>query len=144
MEDERSPYLDFRGLKMHRESHPLILSPDLTIFVEKQNPLYEVAYELLMSIAEPLNRSQHIHEYRINQMSLYTAMVLQYSPNEIIKVLEMLSKNSPPEVVQEYIRKHTMNMGQARFYLNGEEGAYYLELGVGIADVVLNEIGRIS
>lgn len=29
-------------------------------------------------------------------MSLYTAMVLQYSAEDIISVLELLSKNKPP------------------------------------------------
>lgn len=37
----------------HKKNKPLILSQDLTIIVETFNPLYKIAFEFLMSIAEP-------------------------------------------------------------------------------------------
>ena len=57
--------MDLRHIVIHdhRRNLPLMLSPDLTIIVEKFNPLYEATYEFLMSISEPLNRSEYIHEY---------------------------------------------------------------------------------
>lgn len=48
---------------MLHPNKPLILCPDLTIIVETFNPLYQVAFEFLMSVAEPISRSEHIHEY---------------------------------------------------------------------------------
>lgn len=39
------------------------MSPDLSIIVEKFNPLYEIAFEFLMCVAEPISRSELIHEY---------------------------------------------------------------------------------
>jgi DNA excision repair protein ERCC-3 len=70
--------VDLRGLHIDedRKDKPLLLSPQLMIIVEKFNKLYRIAFEFLMSIAEPINRSHYIHEYQITQMSLYTAMVL--------------------------------------------------------------------
>lgn len=49
----------------YKNNQPLILSPDLTIIVETFNPLYVIALEFLMCVAEPTNRSEYIHEYII-------------------------------------------------------------------------------
>jgi DNA excision repair protein ERCC-3 len=47
----------------------------------------------LISFCEPVNRPQFIHEYKISKFSLYTAMVLEYSAEEIIKILKLSTKN---------------------------------------------------
>lgn len=47
----------------HKKNRPMLLCKDLTIIVESFNPLYKIALEFLMSIAEPISRSEHIHEY---------------------------------------------------------------------------------
>lgn len=142
--EEGPSYLDLRGVEVpeSRASRPLQLAPNLLVIVEKFNPLYRVAFEFLMSIAEPLNRSAYVHEYRITQMSLYTAMVLQYEAADIVAVLDLLSKNRVPSTVEAYVRKHTANAGRARFYLR--ERAYWLELEEGVCAMVLREVDRLQ
>lgn len=135
-------FKDFRYLNLRDGQKPLLLSPDLRIIVEVEHALYRIAFEFLMSIAEPLTRSVRIHEYEINQMSLYTGMVLQYSAEDIIKVLEILSKNAPPEQMKEYIRKHTQKMGLARLYL--KESKYYLHIATSISEEVLRNMEKLQ
>lgn len=60
---EENGCLDLRGLAVDHLDRPLLLSPSLMIVVEKFNKLYRIAFEFLMSIAEPFNRSTYIHEY---------------------------------------------------------------------------------
>lgn len=42
---------------------------------------------------------------------MYTAMVLQYSADDIIKLLDLLSKNKTPKEMERFIRFNTNNIG---------------------------------
>ncbi|CAK81254.1 unnamed protein product (macronuclear) [Paramecium tetraurelia] len=126
--------MDYRNIEIVQSNKPLILSPDLGIIVEKFNPLYEIAFEFLMCVAEPISRSELIHEYVLTQMSMYTAMVLQYSADDIIRLLDLLSKNKVPQRMEQFIRHHTNNIGQAKFFL--QDKSYYIDIG----ETVLNQI----
>ncbi len=74
-------------LKDDHVKRPLYITEDNHIFLETFNSLYRIAYEFLISISDPLNRPQFIHEYKLTKFSLYTAMVLQYDPEDILRVL---------------------------------------------------------
>jgi len=63
-------------LKEDHQNRPILVSPDLKIFLETFNPLYRSAFEFLITIAEPLNRPQFFHEYILTKYSLHSAMVL--------------------------------------------------------------------
>lgn len=62
------------------KSRPLIVSADNKIFLDSDNKLYRIAYEFLISIADPIHRPTLMHYYKLTKYSLYTAMVLQYDP----------------------------------------------------------------
>lgn len=67
--------------------------PDHTIIVFTQSPIFKKIYNHLKSFSEPIYRPKFIHEYKITKFSLYTAMVLHYTGEEIINILKKLSKN---------------------------------------------------
>lgn len=67
--------------------------PDHTIVVFTQSPIFRKIYGHLKSFCEPVYRPKLIHEYKITKFSLYTAMVLHYTGEEIIEILGRLSKN---------------------------------------------------
>lgn len=69
-------------------------------------------------------------------MSMYTAMVLQYSAEDILRVLELLSKNSPPEEMKDFVLLNTRHMGKARFFLNNKQ--YYIELSKDICPLIFS------
>jgi hypothetical protein len=79
-------------------------------------------YNYLIAFSEPLNRPQFIHEYRISKFSLYTAMVLEYSANEIIGILSRLSKNLIlPRSLEEMVRGYMKYAGKVRLQLIGSD-----------------------
>ena len=67
--------------------------PDHTIVVFTNSPIYRKIYKYLKSFCEPIYRPKTIHEYKITKFSLYTAMVLHYTGEEIVNILKKLSKN---------------------------------------------------
>ena len=129
----RMNYFDHSSMKL-KEDHikrPLWISPDLHIFLETFSPLYRNAYEFLIQIAEPLSRPSFIHEYIITQYSLYAAMVLQLTSDNIKEILLKLAKNKViPHEVSAFIDKNTQKYGSAKLFLkkHKKETHYYLEI----------------
>ena len=60
-------------LKKDHANRPLWVTGNLHIFMEKFSPHYKDAYQLLVAIAEPLSRTNFIHEYELSLNTLYTA-----------------------------------------------------------------------
>jgi len=68
--------LDFTDLAM-KDDHskrPIWLTDDGHVFLETFSPLYQVAYDFLIGIAEPVCRPHVIHEYKITPYSLFAAV----------------------------------------------------------------------
>ena len=80
-------------LKDDCEKRPIVVTPEGVIYLETFGKLYRIAYEFLICIAEPINRPSMMHVYKINKYSLYTAMVLHYDPDNILRILDILAKN---------------------------------------------------
>jgi DNA excision repair protein ERCC-3 len=104
-----------------REDHrdrPLLLAPDRKVFLYTGSRLYRVAYEFLVCVAEPIFRPVFVQEYQVTRYSLYSAMVLNFSTEDILLVLAKLMKNTEiPASVQKYIQTHTQYYGGARLQL---------------------------
>ena len=86
---------DFSYLKLKPDhfSRPIWISPnDGRIILESFSPLAEQAQDFLITIAEPISRPSHIHEYRITAYSLYAAISVGLETDDIILVLNRLSK----------------------------------------------------
>ena len=79
--------------KPNHENLPIVILPSHTLLVFTDCPTYKKIYPYLISFSEPVYRPKVLHEYKITKFSLYTAMVLQYSAEEIIEILSKLSKN---------------------------------------------------
>ena len=75
----------------------------------------------------PVSRPQFIQEYHITQYSLYSAMVLQLTPQKIVQYLNSLCKNKEiPVSVEEFIYENTQNYGSTKLFL--KENSYYLQI----------------
>ncbi|KAL4490344.1 hypothetical protein ABPG72_004383 [Tetrahymena utriculariae] len=122
-------FYDYTTLELKEDyrERPILICPDGIIFLETFNPLYRVAYQFLISIGEPVQRPLSMHKFTLTKYSLYTAMVLQYEPKDIILCLEKLSKNKKiPKEVESYIIENTQNYGAARLFL--DDTSYYLDI----------------
>lgn len=80
-------------LKEDHEKRPIWIAPNYRLYLESFSPLYKAATEFLIAIAEPVSRPTYIHEYMLTPYSLYAAMSVNLTKDDIFEVLDRLSKN---------------------------------------------------
>ena len=80
-------------LKDDHDKRPLWIAPDYRIFLEAFSPLYKAATDFLIAIAEPVCRPTYIHEYVLTPYSLYAAVSVGLTKDDIFQVLDRLAKN---------------------------------------------------
>lgn len=98
----------------------------MNIFLESFSPKYKLAYDFVISIAEPKSRQEFIHYYEVNPSSLNAAITLGLSTDEIINQLNAFNKMKfMPKSVEEHIRKTTSSFGKAKLVL--KENRYFIE-----------------
>ncbi|SPO29360.1 probable SSL2 - DNA helicase [Ustilago trichophora] len=113
-------------LKLDHASRPLWISPDDGhIILEGFSPLAEQAQDFLIAIAEPVSRPAYIHEYKLTPYSLYAAVSVGLQPNDIIEVLNRLSKVPVPDAVLDFIREYTASFGKIKLVL--KQNKYFVE-----------------
>ncbi|MCO5602699.1 hypothetical protein L7F22_056835 [Adiantum nelumboides] len=66
-----------------------------------------------------------IHEYRLTPYSLYAAVSVGLNPNDIIEVLNRLSKAPVPETVHNFILNSTVSFGKIKLVL--KQNKYFVE-----------------
>ncbi|AOW31036.1 DNA repair helicase RAD25 [Candida albicans P57072] len=119
---------DFSYLKLKPDhfSRPIWISPnDGRIILESFSPLAEQAQDFLITIAEPISRPSHIHEYRITAYSLYAAVSVGLETDDIISVLNRLSKVPVAESIINFIKAATVSYGKVKLVL--KHNRYFVE-----------------
>lgn len=105
-------------MKEDHEKCPIWIAEDYRIFLEAFSPLYRQATDFLIAIAEPVSRPSYIHEYVLTSYSLYAAVSVGLTKNDIFKVLTKLSKNQEiPQEVKDFIELYSKQYGKARLVL---------------------------
>ncbi|QRW06602.1 DNA excision repair protein ERCC-3 [Ceratobasidium sp. AG-Ba] len=113
-------------LKPDHASRPLWISPeDNHIILEGFSPIAEQAQDFLVAISEPISRPAFIHEYKITMYSLYAAVSVGLETNDIIEVLNRLSKVPVADSVVRFIRDCTKHYGKVKLVL--KHNKYYVE-----------------
>ena len=113
-------------LKQDHEKCPIWIAPDNRIFLEAFSPLAREATEFLIAIAEPASRPTYIHEYVLTPYSLYAAVSVGLTKNEILHLLKKLAKNEDiPQDVKSYIEQYSSKYGKARLVL--KHNRYFIE-----------------
>ena len=79
------------------------------------------AENFILSIAEPVNRPSFIHEYKLTVTSLYAAVTIGKSTEDIINELTRQSKNILPAETVHFIEKHTRNIGKLELVDSGSD-----------------------
>ena len=88
-----------------------------TITLESFSPLASQAQDFLTTIAEPLSRPTHLHEYRLTGNSLYAAVSVGLLPGDIINFLDRLSKTPLPDAIKSFIINFTKSYGKIKVVL---------------------------
>ncbi|KAI5297940.1 DNA repair helicase RAD25 [Ascosphaera atra] len=106
------------SLKPDHANRPLWIEPlKGTITLESFSPLASQAQDFLTTIAEPLSRPTHLHEYRLTGNSLYAAVSVGLQPADIINFLDRLSKTPLPEAIKSFIINFTKSYGKIKVVL---------------------------
>ena len=128
----------YLSLKADHDNRPLWIDPSVSagskkgpkITLESFSPLAAQAEDFLITIAEPQSRPIYLHEYRLTEHSLYAALSVGLSGQDIVRTLEKLSKTPLPSTVSDFINRHTKSYGKVRmvlrdnrFFVEGEEPA---------------------
>ncbi|KAF8501393.1 P-loop containing nucleoside triphosphate hydrolase protein [Russula emetica] len=112
-------------LKPDHASRPLWISPEGHIILEAFSPIAEQAQDFLVAISEPVSRPSFIHEYKLTPYSLYAAVSVGLQTEDIIDVLNRLSKVPIPEQITNLIRERTLSYGKVKLVL--KHNKYYVE-----------------
>ena len=115
----------FLDLKEDHQHRPLWISPEGSIYMEAQSPIADQAEDFLIAIAEPVSRPEFVHEYRLTAYSLYAAVSIGLETENMIDVLNRLSKTPVPPNIVDFIRENTLSYGKVKLVL--KQNRYYVE-----------------
>src|SRR5438132_5436445 len=73
-------------------SNPLIVQGDRSILVEVDNSRYAAARDALAPFAELQKSPEHIHTYRLTNLSLWNAAAAGLTAAQMVEVLRRFSK----------------------------------------------------
>ncbi|KAF2497068.1 DNA repair helicase rad25 [Lophium mytilinum] len=112
-------------LKPDHASRPIWVDDAGHIIMESFSPAFQDAQAFLIVIAEPQSRVSRIHEYSLTAHSLFAAMSVGLTTEDIIKQLDYYSKTSLPLGVRTFIQESTSSFGKARIVL--KDTKYFIE-----------------
>ena len=136
----------YLSLKPDHDNRPLWIDPSVSegskkgpkITLESFSPLAAQAEDFLITIAEPQSRPIYLHEYRLTEHSLYAALSVGLSGQDIIRTLEKLSKTPLSSTISDFINRHTKSYGKVRLVLR--DNRFFVESEEpGIIQMLLND-----
>lgn len=95
-------------------TNPLIVQSDRSILVEVDNPKYAAARDALAPFAELEKSPEHIHQYRLTDLSLWNAAAAGMAANEMVDILVEFSKFPLPGNLPTDIRERVRRYGRVR------------------------------
>ena len=105
-------------LKPDHMQRPMFIDPvNYNIIVESFAPAFKQAEDFLINVAEPQSRVSRIHEYSLTSNSLYAAVSVGLTTQDIITRLDYFSKTPLPDQLVDFIYQATKAYGQARLVL---------------------------
>lgn len=104
-------------------SNPLIVQSDRSILVEVDNPRYEAARDALAPFAELEKSPEHIHTYRLTDLSLWNAAAAGLSADEMVGVLVRYSKFPLPGNIAADVRERVRCYGRVRILRDPDDSS---------------------
>jgi DNA excision repair protein ERCC-3 len=120
-----------------QEDNPLIVQSDKTILLEVDNSRYEDARDAISGFAELIKSPEHVHTYKITNLSLWNAAASGMAASRIIAALEAYSRYAVPENVIIDIEDYVSRYG--RLKLKMLDGSVVLQSD---DEILLKEVMR--
>lgn len=95
-------------------ANPFIVQSDRTVLVEVDNPKYAEARDALAPFAELEKSPEHIHTYRISNLSLWNAAAAGLTTEQIVGVLHRYTKFPIPQNLPADIAETVSRYGRVR------------------------------
>jgi DNA excision repair protein ERCC-3 len=117
-------------------ANPLFVQPDRSILLETFNPKYAEARDAIAPFAELEKSPEHIHTYRVTNLSLWNAAAAGFTAKQMVGVLQKYTKFPLPtniptdveEMVSRYGRVKLDRLDPSRLRLRCEDKALLEEL----------------
>ena len=87
-----APLAPASAMPAYDPTNPFIVQGDRSILVEVDNPKYAEARDALAPFAELEKSPEHIHTYRISNLSLWNAAAAGITAEEMVSVLTRYTK----------------------------------------------------
>jgi DNA excision repair protein ERCC-3 len=95
-------------------TNPLIVQSDRSLLVEVDNPRYAEARDALAPFAELEKSPEHIHTYRISNLSLWNAAAAGFTADEVLAVLQKYTKFPIPQNIPADIAETVSRYGRVK------------------------------
>ena len=102
-------------------TNPLIIQGDRSILVEVNNPKYAAARDALAPFAELEKSPEHIHTYRLTNLSLWNAAAAGLTAAQMVNVLQTFTKFPIPHNVAPDIEEVVNRYGRIRLERFGDQ-----------------------
>ncbi len=102
-------------------TNPLIVQGDRTVLVEVDNPKYAEARDALAPFAELEKSPEHIHTYRLSDLSLWNAAAAGLSADDMIVVLQKYSKFPLPMNLLTEISERVERYGRVKLLKHADK-----------------------
>ncbi|KAF2171152.1 hypothetical protein M409DRAFT_35856 [Zasmidium cellare ATCC 36951] len=122
------PKRDFfsEPLKPDHHLRPLWISPhNGKVVLETFAQGFKQAQNFLINIGEPQSRTTNMHEYTISPNSLFAAISVGLTEQDIIRDLELFSKTKVPQNIIDFVREVSQSFGKIRLVL--KHNRYFIE-----------------
>jgi DNA excision repair protein ERCC-3 len=95
-------------------TNPVIVQSDRSLLVEVDNPRYAEARDALAPFAELEKSPEHIHTYRVSNLSLWNAAAAGFTADEVLAVLQKYTKFPIPQNVPADIAETVSRYGRVK------------------------------
>src|SRR6476660_6344062 len=95
-------------------TNPFIVQSDRSVLVEVDNPRYAEARDALAPFAELEKSPEHIHTYRISNLSLWNAAAAGFTAEQMVSVLNRYTKFPIPPSLPADIAETVSRYGRVR------------------------------
>src|SRR4051794_23590151 len=117
-------------------ANPLFVQPDRSILLETFNPKYAEARDAIAPFAELEKSPEHIHTYRVSNLSLWNAAAAGIMASDMVAVLQKYTKFPLPaniptdseETVSRYGRVKLDRLDETRLRISCQDKALLEEL----------------
>ena len=102
-------------------TNPFIVQSDRTVLVEVDNPKYAESRDALAPFAELEKSPEHIHTYRISNLSLWNAAAAGFTAEQMVDVLRRYSKFPIPNTLPADVAETVSRYGRVKL-VRGDDG----------------------